>query len=166
MEDINFIISTLELFISKGKDVKKEYLSQVKKQAVKAKIKSKKRVEIIDHGLSIHSCKELFILQGSFLNDYIDSGKYDTEYATSIAKSLKGKSPLSEVLQAKIMIDEAKKTEDTLVKELKLRSALEFKNTHDNLFDISAYQNILPLIESQLLETATLYFDTHRQKSI
>lgn len=166
LQDVDFIVSTLETLLRKGKKVEKDFVSQIKRQASTAKSKSRRRVEIIEHGLSIFKSDELFILQGSFLNDYVDGGRYDDEYATKIAISLKGKSPFSDIIQAKILLDAANKTSKLDLKEQKLRSALNFKRTHDKLFDIVSYQNILPLIESQLLETATLYFDTNRQKAI
>ncbi|MCH5223732.1 MAG: hypothetical protein J1E82_06795 [Muribaculaceae bacterium] len=166
LQDIDFILSTLETFLSKGEKVEKEYVSQIKRQTETAKSKSRKRVEIIEQGLSVYESDELFILQGYFLNDYVDSGRYDDEYATKVAISLKGKSPLSDIIQAKILLNAANKASNLTLKEQKLRSALEFKRSHNQLFDIASYQNILPLIESQLLETATSYFDTNRQKAI
>lgn len=165
LEDVNYIVSTLEAFITKGKKVEREYISQIKRLAEESKEKSKKRVEIIEHGLSVTKSDELFLLQGVFLNDYINSGKYDVEYAFNVALSLKGKSPLSEPLQAKILIDEAINAKEMAIKEQKLREALYFKNKHDKIFDINSYQNILPIIETQLLELGSRYFDSNRKKA-
>ncbi len=166
LEDIEFIVTTLETLLSKGKNVESYYESQILRLAKISKNKSRKRVEIIERGLTKIKTIRLYESEAEYLNDYIDSGYYDSKFARSISSSLIAHSDLAEILIAKILIDEAAKNPDSETREKKLREALSIKNTHNKLFNKTAYKVLLPQIQKEIIELAKELYTTDQIRAI
>ncbi|MBV3670099.1 MULTISPECIES: hypothetical protein [unclassified Bacteroides] len=166
LENVEFIVSTLEILLGKGKNVKSNYETQILRLAKVAKNKSRKRVEIIERGLTKIKANSLYGAEADYLNDYIDSGCYDSKFARNISSSLIAHSDLAEILIAKISIDEAVKSPDSEYREKKLREALTIKNTHDKLFNKAVYETLLPEIQKRIIELAKEIYVTDQIRAI
>ena len=166
LENVDFIVATLETLLEKGKNVSSNYETQILRLGKIAKNKSRKRVEIIERGLKKIQTNRLYESEAEYLNDYIDSGYYDSKFARNISSSLIAHSDLSEILIAKILIDEAAKNPDSETREKKLREALSIKNTHNKLFNKTAYKALLPQIQKEIIELAKELYTTDQIRAI
>lgn len=165
LNNVEFIVTTLEALLIKGKKVATDYEAQILRFANEANIKSRKRVEIIERGLAKIQTDRLYSIEAIFLNEYIESGRYDSAFASQIATSLIGHSNLAETLIAKIFIDEAKKSLDNSIREDKLRKALAINNSHSQLFDNTAYSALMPTIESLITKLSKELYATDRPRA-
>ena len=166
LENVEFIVATLETLLEKGKNVNSNYETQILRLGKIAKNKSRKRVEIIERGLTKIQTNRLYKSEAEYLNDYIDSGYYDSKFARNISSSLIAHSDLAEILIAKILIDEAVKNPDSETREKKLREALSIKNTHNKLFNKTAYKALLPQIQKEIIELAKELYTTDQIRAI
>ena len=166
LENVEFIVATLETLLEKGKNVNSNYETQILRLGKIAKNKSRKRVEIIERGLTKIQTNRLYKSEAEYLNDYIDSGYYDSKFARNISSSLIAHSDLAEILIAKILIDEAAKNPDSETREKKLREALSIKNTHNKLFNKTAYKALLPQIQKEIIELAKELYITDQIRAI
>ena len=166
LENVEFIVATLETLLEKGKNVNSNYETQILRLGKIAKNKSRKRVEIIERGLTKIKANSLYEAEADYLNDYIDSGCYDSKFARNISSSLIAHSDLAEILIAKISIDEAVKSPDSEFREKKLREALDIKNTHDKLFNKTVYETLLPEIQKRIIELAKEIYVTDQIRAI
>lgn len=160
LNNVEFIVTTLEALLIKGKKVATDYEAQILRFANEANIKSRKRVEIIERGLAKIQTDRLYSIEAIFLNEYIESGRYDSAFAFQIATSLIGHSKLAEILIVKIFIDDAKKSRDNSIREDNLRKALAINNSHSKLFDNKAYSVLMPTIESLITRLSTELYAT------
>ena len=166
LDDIEFIVTTLETLFNKGKNVASSYETQILRLAKAAKDKSRKRIEIIERGLTNIQTDRLYTANAGNLNDYIYSGRYDSEFAAKIAASLIGYNDLAEPLLAKILVDEAKKGKDDITCEQKLREALSINNTHNKLFNKTAYNAVLTEIREQIIHLAKELYVSQQSRAI
>lgn len=166
LNNTEFVVSTLEALMDKGKMVGFEYEKQILRLAQGASSKSRKRIEIIDRGISRKQTQQLYAQKAIYCNDYIESGRYDLTYATDSANSLIGHDALAEVLIVKILLDDAKVTETIDVIEDKLRKAIAIKETHNQLFNDRAYDAILPNIVNDICNLAKKLYNTEPNRAI
>ena len=169
-DNVEFIVATLEALLDKGKTIRKSiasnYESQILRFANNQKEKSRKRIEIIERGLTNIQTDRLYAANAGNLNDYIYSGRYDSEFAAKIAASLIGYNDLAEPLVAKILVDEAKKVKDDITCEQKLREALSINNTHNKLFNKTAYNAVLTEIRKQIIHLAKELYVSQQSRAI
>lgn len=166
IEDADFVVTTLEALMDKGKNVKSEYETQIIRFSKEAKFQSRKRIEILDRGLTRLQTKKIFSLKGEYCNNYIDSGKYDSSFAIASAQSLIRHHDLAEVLIAKILLDDAESSKSDEGKENKLHSALSFKTTHNQLFNNLKYEELLPRITESICNLAVKQYKVDQSKAI
>lgn len=166
LEDLEFTTTALEVILNKGINVESDYEIQILSLAKAAKNKSRKRVEVIERGLTKIQTNRLYEALASYLNEYIGSGSYDSNFARGISSSLIGHSDMAEILTAKILIDESVKSQDFETREKNLREALAIKNTHDELFDKVAYKTLLPNIQKKVIQLANDYYAINRFHAI
>ena len=166
LEDLEFTTTALEIILNKGINVESDYEIQILRLAKAAKNKSRKRVEVIERGLTKIQTNRLYEALASYLNEYIGSGCYDSNFAMGISSSLIGHSDMAEILTAKILIDDSVKSQDFETREKKLREALAIKNTHDELFDKVAYKTLLPNIQKMVIKLAKDYYAINRFHAI
>ncbi|MBT9873075.1 hypothetical protein GPL06_09655 [Bacteroides salyersiae] len=166
LDDIEFIVTTLETLFNKGKNVASSYETQILRLAKSAKDKSRKRIEIIERGLAkIQTCN-LYTAEATYLNDYIDSKGYNLIFARKISSSLIGHSDLAEMLIAKILIDEADDSQDFAIQERNLREALCINNSHNQLFNQTVYESILPKIRKRIIHLAIDLYAIQQDRAI
>lgn len=161
-----FIITTLEALLNKGKKVICDYEIQILKSAKAAKSKSRKRIEIIERGLAKIQTNNLYEAEAKYLSDYIESGDYDISFATNASSSLIGHSDLAEILIAKILINEAEKSDNPANREKYLVMALSIHKSHNQLFNNKAYEPLLTKINLQIIHLATELYETKPTQAI
>ncbi len=170
LDDSEFIITMLEILLNKEENIRKNITSnyelQILRFANNQKEKSRKRIEIIERGLTNIQTDRLYAANASNLNDYICSGRYDSEFARKIAASLIGYNDLAEPLIAKILVDEAKKNKNDITREHKLREALSFNNAHNKLFNRTAYNTVLTEIRKQIIHLAKELYVSQQSRAI
>lgn len=166
-DNIEFILTTLERLLDKGKDIISNYEVQILRSAQKAKFKSRKRIDIIERGrlAKIPNNSRLYASETKYLNDYINSKNYDSVFATNISSSLIGYSDQAEIIIAKILLDEADKN-NLITQEKKLREALAIKKVHNKLFDEIAYKTLLPKIQKKITDLAKKLYVTDQRRAI
>ena len=166
LEDVEFIVATLETLLGKGKNVNFNYETQILRLAKAAKDKSRKRIEIIERGLAkIQTCN-LYTAEATYLNDYIDSKRYNLTFARKISSSLIGHSDLAEILIAKILVDEADDCQDFAIQEKNLKDALHINGFHNQLFNQTAYESILPKIRKRIIHLAINLYAIQQDRAI
>lgn len=141
-----YVVQTLEKLLDEGKDVSAPYEEKVLEYSHKATNK-KEAIECIQRALKRVKSSNLYAAIVGYLKDYVESNKYDSAFALAVAESLVGCHGLAEVLIAHIMLDDAVRTKDDVIKERKLRKALAFNKKHSNVFDAGAYGQLIPRIE-------------------
>ena len=164
--NLNFVSDSLEILLSKGKKVESAYEWAILKLAKNAPINSRNRIEILTRGIQHIHIQTFFDKKAQYLKDYITRGRYDKSYAHTEATSLKGKHPLSDILVTYILLDEAKKSQDNAVKEQKLREALSIRTLHDQVFDQSSFDNIVPGIVSEITKLAENIYKQDTKRAI
>ena len=164
--NLEYVTEVFEILLNKGKKVESSYEWAILKLASTAPINSRKRVETLTRGLQNIQLKTFFDQKSEYLKDYIKSGHYDKSYARAEVTTLKSKHGLADVLLAYILLDEAKSSQDYTVKEQKLREALAIKNSHDQLFDQSSFDIIVPEITSQITEIAEVFYPQNKDRAI
>lgn len=158
-EDAEFITEVLELLLDKKKDVVSEYETQIIKFAGEKRF-LRNRIETIGRGLAKVQTPRLYSSAANYLNDYIENGLFDYDFAFSTANSLIGHSGLAEVLIAKLLIYESKHSDGVTSKEDSLRKALEIEKKHNCLFDENAYKVVKSQIGCLITKLASdLYVD-------
>ena len=170
LDDSEFIITTLETLLNKGGSIRKSIISAYESQIIRfannQKEKSRKRIETIERGLTNIQTDRLYTANASNLNDYIYSGRYDSEFAIKVAASLIGYNDLAEPLAAKILVDESKKSKDDITCEQKLREALSVNNTHNKLFNKTAYNAVLTEIREQIIHLAKELYVSQQSRAV
>ena len=166
--DIDFVVDSLERLLKQGRKVDATYEWAILKQAKSAPNNSRKRIEIISRGLHNITPQSLFNQKAKYLKDYIVSGRYDKAYSIREVASLIGRDGLADVLSAQILLDEAKDSQDNDIKEKKLREALSLRKSHNQPFDKSCYDTLIPEIAGQVTQLAKdLYSkDVNKAKSL
>lgn len=166
LDNIEFVVTTLETLFNKGKNVVSYYETQILRLAKAAKDKSRKRIEIIERGLTKIQTYNLYTAEATYLNDYIDNKGYNLTFARNISSSLTGHSDLAEILLAKILVDEADDSQDFAIREKNLREALYINGTHNQLFNQKAYESILPKIRKRIIHLAIDLYTTQQTRAI
>lgn len=166
--DIDFVVDAIESLLKKREKVDTSYEWAILKLAKSAPNNSRKRVEIISRGLQHIKHQTLFNQKAKYLKDYITSGRYDKAYSIKEIASLIGRDGLADVLSAQILLDEARKSQDNDIKEKNLRDALSLRKTHNQPFDKSSYEALIPRIADQVIQLAKdLYTqDVNKAKSL
>ncbi len=160
INEIEFVVATLESLIQLDKDVKNEYVIQVLKLARHARANSRKRIDIINRGLTVYEIESFIDHKTEYCKNYIESGRFDVNFATTEASSLIGKHSLAEVFLAKVYLYKASSSTSNVEKEIILRKAIEIKTLHNPLFDVKCYNDVLPEINSAIID---LVKDFHQQ---
>lgn len=166
MDFSEFIVSSLEQLLDKGKDVCYQYEQQILIMARHAVANSRDRVEIVKRAFKRVRTNKLYSVAIAYLNDYIDTNHYDWKFALAIAEMLVGKQGMAQVLIAKVLIDESLKSRNDVVKEEKLRNALSFNKVHDPIFDNNAYATLLPRIERGIIKLAKKIYNSDMSRAI
>lgn len=166
--DTDFVADAIERLLKQGKKVDTYYEWVILKLAQSAPKNSRERVEIISRGLQHITPQNLFTQKAKYLKDYISSGRYDKAYSIKEIESLIGRDGLTDVLSAHILLDEARKSQDNDIKEKKLRDALSLRKTHNQPFDNSSFDALIPKIADQITQLAKdLYTkDFNKAKSL
>lgn len=165
LNNVEFVVTTLETLLGKGKKVATDYEKQILRFANDANTKSRRRIEIVERGLAKIQTDRLYSIDAIYLNEYIESGRYDSAFASKSATSLIGHNNLAEILIAKIFIDEARKSQDCFIREDKLRKALAINRSHNQLFDHTAYNSLMPIIENLITDLSKELYATDRPRA-
>ena len=148
-----YVVKTLETLLDKGVKVNSEYADGIIRFAKSATSK-RKRIEIIQRGLSRVHSDTLYAEETKYLQDYLSGGRYDHDFAKSSINALVGHSDLAEVLLCQLLLDDADKSSDDAAKEKALREALGIRSSHNRLFNSNAYDALLPKINAGIIQLA------------
>lgn len=163
--NLEYVTEAFEILLSKGKKIESAYEWVILKLAKAAPLNSRKRVEIVTRGLQHIQLQSLFTQKAEYLKDYIKDGRYDKTFVITEVTTLKGKNGLADVLVALVLLDEAKKSQDYVVKEQKLLGALSIRTTHEQLFDKSSYEAIVPEIALEITKVAESIYYQNKDKA-
>lgn len=148
-----YVVKTLETLLDKGVKVNSEYADAIIRFA-KSTTSKRKRIEIIQRGLSRSASYILYAEEAKYMQDYLNGGRYDHVFAKDSINTLVGHSDLAEVLLCQLLLDDADKSADDASKENALRQALRIRTSHNRLFDNNAYDALLPKVHARIIKLA------------